>query len=255
MSVMIGHASLDERGGISGGQDGDQTGGEVCRRVWYSKPWELVLRCTDELIAERLALACEAACANECVGYSQSRRHTLYAEAAKLGHDIAAIKTPCACDCSSLMAECALAAGLIVPYYLTTMTLRDGLIKTGVFRELRESRCTAKSGELMRGDILLSPGSHTAMVLSHGEAELSAPAKPVPKLYPARYRDLAKSGRYRVKAGSLNARYGPGKSYEKLTTLRHGQTVINYGYYDGDWLYCQLPGGGAGWLSGAWLEK
>ena len=30
MSVLIGHASMDEQGGAAGGKGGDQTGREVC---------------------------------------------------------------------------------------------------------------------------------------------------------------------------------------------------------------------------------
>ena len=37
MAVKIGHASIDERGKISGGKAGDQTGKEVCIRDWYNK--------------------------------------------------------------------------------------------------------------------------------------------------------------------------------------------------------------------------
>ena len=44
MAVKIGHASIDENKKIKGGAAGDQTGGEVCIRKWYNKPWEFVLR-------------------------------------------------------------------------------------------------------------------------------------------------------------------------------------------------------------------
>ena len=37
MSVMIGHASIDENGRITGGAAGDQSGTEVCKRTWYNK--------------------------------------------------------------------------------------------------------------------------------------------------------------------------------------------------------------------------
>ena len=35
MSVMIGHASIDENGKARGGVAGDQTKREVCTRTWY----------------------------------------------------------------------------------------------------------------------------------------------------------------------------------------------------------------------------
>lgn len=41
---QIVHASINEIGGISGGQTGDQTGKEICVRSYYNGPWEYVLR-------------------------------------------------------------------------------------------------------------------------------------------------------------------------------------------------------------------
>ena len=38
------HASINERGGITGGQPGDQTGREICVRSYYNSPWDCVLR-------------------------------------------------------------------------------------------------------------------------------------------------------------------------------------------------------------------
>ena len=38
------HASINEKGTISGGKTGDQTGKEICVRSYYDYPWDLVLR-------------------------------------------------------------------------------------------------------------------------------------------------------------------------------------------------------------------
>lgn len=38
------HASINERGGVTGGQSGDQTGREICVRDYYDRPWDCVLR-------------------------------------------------------------------------------------------------------------------------------------------------------------------------------------------------------------------
>lgn len=43
-SSQIVHASINERGGITGGKRGDQTGKEICTRSYYNKPWDYVLR-------------------------------------------------------------------------------------------------------------------------------------------------------------------------------------------------------------------
>lgn len=41
---QIVHASINENGGVTGGQSGDQTGKEICTRSYYNKPWQYVLR-------------------------------------------------------------------------------------------------------------------------------------------------------------------------------------------------------------------
>ena len=86
MSVRIGHASLDERGRVSGGAAGNQSGKEICTRSWYAKPWGLVLRPKSAAVAEAMARACEAGCANQNIGYDQSQRNTLNTQAAKVAY-------------------------------------------------------------------------------------------------------------------------------------------------------------------------
>lgn len=41
---QIVHASLNEKGTITGGKPGDQTGKEICTRSYYNRPWDYVLR-------------------------------------------------------------------------------------------------------------------------------------------------------------------------------------------------------------------
>ena len=38
------HASINEKGTVTGGKVGDQTGKEICTRSYYNKPWNSVLR-------------------------------------------------------------------------------------------------------------------------------------------------------------------------------------------------------------------
>ena len=42
-------ASINERGGITGGQSGDQTGSEIGVRSYYNYPWDVVLRYVGDL--------------------------------------------------------------------------------------------------------------------------------------------------------------------------------------------------------------
>ena len=44
---QIVQASINERGSITGGQSGDQTGGEISVRGYYNYPWDVILRYED----------------------------------------------------------------------------------------------------------------------------------------------------------------------------------------------------------------
>ena len=63
MSVMIGQASIDERGSISGGAAGDQ-GRELNTRGWYDGGWTLLLRFRDRQAAKKAAQICKAVIAS-----------------------------------------------------------------------------------------------------------------------------------------------------------------------------------------------
>lgn len=172
MAIKIGHASGDENGRAHGGKAGDQTGHEVCIRTWYSSPWNIVLRCTNSSKAELMAKACEAACANSNVGYDQYQRNTLNEKAKAVNYDLSKIKTPCECDCSSLMTVCAQAAGINVPYISGnapyTGNMKDQFMRTGYFEVLTASKYLTSDKYLKRGDILVRTSGHTAMALENG---------------------------------------------------------------------------------------
>lgn len=173
MAIRIGHASIDEHGKAKGGASGDQTGREVTIRTWYSKPWGLVLRCKDAAKAEKMAAACEKGCANSNIGYDQNQRNTLNTQAEKVGYDLAKIKAKCETDCSAFMTVCAQAAGIDIPYTAgnapTTSTMREAFTSTGMFDVLTDSKYLTSDKFLRRGDIMVKPGSHTAMALDNGE--------------------------------------------------------------------------------------
>lgn len=171
MSVKIGHASIDERGKASGGKAGDQTGKEVCTRQWYKKGWQYCLRPKSATVAERSAAACEAACANDSIGYDQSQRNTLHNLAKANNYKLSAVGK-CETDCSALMTVCAIAGGVTELEHTgnapTTSTMVAKFKASGAYDVLTADRYLSTDGYLKRGDILVKPGSHTVMVLTNG---------------------------------------------------------------------------------------
>lgn len=178
MSVILGHASIDENGSARGGAAGDQTGKELCTRNWYTKGWNVLLRPKNATLAEMSARACEAAVANESIGYDQGARNTLYAKAKAVNFQMELIADPCECDCSSLMHVCAIAAGANLDYGgngYTTRTMVAAFANSGDYEKLTDSKYLNQDAYLLRGDILVKEGSHTAMVLTNGSAALDLP--------------------------------------------------------------------------------
>ena len=173
MSVKIGHASIDEHGRAAGGTAGNQTARELCTRSWWNDGWSVVLRPASALAAEKIASTCEAACANPHIGYDQGQRLTLAQQAAAVGYNVAAITTPCECDCSALANVCCLAAGIHVSASLRTATMLTAYRATGAFEVLSGLKYTRGENCLRRGDILLAPGKHTAIVLSNGNKAIA----------------------------------------------------------------------------------
>ena len=171
MAVKIGHASIDENKNIKGGASGDQTGGEVCTRNWYNKPWEFVLRPKSATLAEKSATACEVACDNPNIGYDQNQRNTLHTQATKVDFDLSKITVPCECDCSSLMHVCALAGGANISYGsngAATSTMKSRFTANGDYEVLTDKKYLSSDKYLKRGDILVKAGSHTVMALEDG---------------------------------------------------------------------------------------
>lgn len=195
MAIKIGQASADENRKATGGAAGDQTGGEVHIRTWYSSPWDTVLRPKSAEIAEKSAQACEAACANNKIGYDQGSRNTLYLYAKFQNFDLAAIKDECECDCSSLMHVCAIAGGANLRYGhngMWTGNMVEGFTANGEYEALTDAKYLSSDAYLKRGDILLNSKSHTAMALENGamagderRAEDAAPYEDADTLQPA----------------------------------------------------------------------
>lgn len=213
--VKIGHAAISEGGKARGGQAGDQTGGEVCTRVWYNKNWSKLLRAKDPAIAEKMARACEAGCKNDKIGYDQDGRNSAHTEAQKVGYDLSKITTPCETDCSAFMTLCALAAGVKGLEYTgnapTTTTMCDAFIRTGMFDLKTDVKYLNTDAYLRRGDILVAPGKHTVMALENGTNAEAIETKKV-------------SYAVQLKT-AMNVRKGIGKDFASIMTLPKGMVV------------------------------
>lgn len=265
MSVLIGHASIDENGRASGGQAGDQTGKEVCVRSWYAGGWDLVLRPVSAVDAEKMAAACETLCKGDLVGYDQGQRNTLWDELERVGWDAAKLTAKCETDCSAFVSACARCAGIDVPRVAlgggkynapVTQTMRGAFVSTGAFRALTEAKYLTGEAYLRRGDILVRESGHTAMVLGSGEQGAGAPAvaapasgaKEVVASGKAHYRAKAFEGSYKCTAAALSLRDAAGSSAKELTRIKLGDVVRCWGYFsvagEEAWLYVQLTQGG-----------
>ena len=170
--IKIGHASRGDLGII--GNAGDQDGFEVCIKDDFdilSKKYNVVLRPKTSTLANKSATACEAGCANNNIGYSQSSRNTLYTYAKAVGYDLSKVSTKCNTDCSAFMTICAIAGGSKIDYGTnapTTTTMRTRFKQSGDYTVLTDSKHTKQTDYLKRGDILVCEGSHTVMVLENG---------------------------------------------------------------------------------------
>lgn len=282
MSVRIGHASISERGTINGAK-GDQTGGEVCVRSWYSKPWDYVAIHPDAAVREKHAKAVEAACANNNIGYGQSDRNTLNTLAKAAGYDFSRVGK-CNCDCSSLQNVAAVASGASGVTYgsngWTTSTMKAALQKAG-YRIITDSTYLSSAAYCVRGAIYVKASSHTVCGLDNGASykktlekagistgTTSAPTASgsagalIAKLQPAQSKDSKLAGAYKTTTG-LNLRYGAGSDkYASIVIMPKGTKCQCYGYYTDvsgtKWLYIVATVNGkqyTGFASSKYLAK
>ena len=169
MAIKIGHAASNYDK-----VNGDGNGKEVCIRNWYKGGWHTVLRPKRKAVAEASARACEAACANDNLGYNSSVkfRNTFYQQLLLVNFDPSKIKEKCDTDCSGLMHGCAVAGGAAVYHgsnAVTTKSIVEHFVDSGEYEALKEQKYLESDKHLLRGDILVKSG-HTVMALEDGEA-------------------------------------------------------------------------------------
>lgn len=166
----IGHASIDERGKISGGIAGDQTGKEVCIREWYKKPWNVMIVCNDKAIAKKASEYMMNICNDPDFGYDQGQRLTGYNEIVARGVSGA---RPSEFDCSSLVSSCYKLAGVNVNPGNTTRSIRENFksIKVNgnnLFTIYTDNDHVNTDKFCEPGAIYLKEGSHVVMGIDYG---------------------------------------------------------------------------------------
>lgn len=169
-NVRMGHASISENN-TAYGTAGDTTKKEVCERKWYNKPWDYIAIYPDAGVRERMALAVEAGCANDKIGYSQSGRNTLNARAKEVSYDLSKITTACNTDCSAYMNVCAVASGSPDVTYgsngWTTSNMKSKLQAAG-YKIVTDPVLVSDAKYCVRGAIYVKASAHTACGLDNG---------------------------------------------------------------------------------------
>ena len=167
--VVIGEARCNEKGTLSGGKAGDQTGREVGTGDWYDGDWLYVFRAKDKNVRLKIAQAMMDTCANQHIGYNidKPNRYVAYDEAEKHNHNISAQTINGDTTCSQAVSMCMRAAGIskeYAPRHCDIATLTRVMKADPAFTEYTSTNYTKKSANLQAGDILLS-SHHTVIVV------------------------------------------------------------------------------------------
>lgn len=172
---MISNSGHDENGKYSGGKAGDQSKTEWRIQDWYNRPWTHVLRYPVRTVANTIAdLATEAA-QNDLIGYDQNQRTTFWTQLKASGYHPKNITVACEADCSAGVAAIVKATG----YLLGISELKNvsidmytgneiAILSNAGFSVLTDSVYLTTDAWLMRGDVLLCKGHHTAINLTDG---------------------------------------------------------------------------------------
>lgn len=182
----ISNSGSDERGKYTGGQAGDQTGGEWNLRSWYNRPWTVVLRYEkDPRVGYLMAQLSCAAALNNNVGYDQIDRTTYWTQLKKVNYDPSAITTKCEEDCTAGVTANTKACGYLLGIEelqklstsIYSKTMKSNFTKAG-FKALTDSKYLTSTKNLLPGDILLYEGHHAAANVTIGSAMRSSYKKP-----------------------------------------------------------------------------
>ena len=167
--TIIGEARCNEKGTLSGGKAGDQTGKEVGMGSWYSGGWLYMFRAKDASIRTKLAQAMIDTCNNSCSGYNIDvpARYAAWDNAEANGHQIAKISKKGDTTCSQAVSMCMRAVGIpkqYAPRFMDIATMTKVMTNSPYFTTFTSSKHTKGTSKLHAGDILLS-SHHTVIVV------------------------------------------------------------------------------------------
>ena len=175
-TTLIGQACCNEKGTLSGGKVGDQTGRELCISSWSaSYGWLYVFRHKEPAVREKIAQYTIDACKNMNIGYNIDipARYGAWDNAEANGHNIKGIKKKGDSTCSQLVSMVLRAVGVSKKYarrHYDIATMTAYLPKCPDFVMFRGASYTQSTKKLQVGDILLS-GHHTAVVVKSPNAK------------------------------------------------------------------------------------
>ena len=169
MTAWCGYASIDERGKISGGKAGDQTGNELKVARWYDFGQNVILRFKDRDKAKEAAECMEYLCNSNLVGYDQLQRTTAYNALKKLKWKYKKLRLKTETDCSQLISTVLNCVGIRVSPNIYTGNMVKAIMETGKFVKITDKERLRSDKFLAKGDILINEKTHTIMVLRNGK--------------------------------------------------------------------------------------
>jgi LysM repeat protein len=227
------HASLNEKGGIYGGKTGDQTGKEICVRSYYDRPWDLVLRYPDPVLADEYTKKAEEIAADPSHGYDQLKRW---------GPDF---------DCSSLV--CYVVESVGIPVRSAGKSTYTGNMKAGFTKcgfvivdtnaPVEPVKPPSTSGDkihvVKKGETLSAISKRYGVSideLMNANKFIKNPNKIYigDKLTIPTKTEQVYHGKVKTNGDVLNIRAGKGTNYRVIGTLKNG-TAVNLKTVTGEW--------------------
>ena len=248
MGIIFGSARIDENGDIAGGAAGDQSENEVSTQSYYmhAKGW-YCLRPKSVDVANKIATAMQQACNNNNIGYDQNQRNTVMTQLKAYG-SLAAIKTKCESDCSSLVRACIYQATGKDVGDIYTGNLASALEGSGLF----ESRFSVSSeSQLYNGDVLVTKfKGHTVIVVSGRPRSGGSSSSGTSESFTA-------TGTATCTGSGVNIRSGPGTNYSSYGQLGKGSRFEVDGKKSENWVHIRVNLNGSNivaWISGDYVK-